>query len=585
MLSVTNISGQTEALNGVQGFKMVEDTSRNLSIKFNTLPSPNNPGYALVEEEATVDVEGYLFKVKQLKETRTRKEVSGISIFYDLKGHRQDTIYGGTRKLSEFAAFIFKDTGWTFEVIDGDVSKLIPNFGEDTVPKLVELMCNTFECEMEIMPGKHVIFKKEIGEDNDEVYRYKHNIKTLSRNVDTTNLRTRITGKGGNNLVVTYLSPNHTKFGILDADPIEDEEITTTESMTELLKRTLTDVPEVKIEVEAVELTYKGLGDRVWLIYEPMDIEFKTRILSRTIGLRNDQTLYVESVVLGNTIPKTLGDILIDQQVEIDEARKETRSRFEQTNDRITMEVEEIDSSISAFNIKANEITLNVSNLMGRVAGAEASISIQAGQIQSKVAQYDYNGNAIVSMINQTPDSIKLQANKIDIVGIVTVSDLKTPGKVTIAEGNVTGESFTVGRGTGNPYLTMYSTQGTHRIHSQDGTGFRIQSTGTLSLQADNGSIYANSKLWATKALQVTGITEVQEIRATGIMHAWGGLQINYHPVATESWVANMNYLTYSQMTSYIANLNLTTVSWVNSGLQQLERDIVAWANGKFALK
>lgn len=584
MLSVTNIAGQTEALTGIKGFDMVDDVDRNFSVKFTTVTTPDNPGYALVEEFSELDIEGYLFKVKQLRETTFRKEVTALSIFHDLNAHRQDTIYGGTRTLNEFATFIFKDTGWAFENVDVTGSKLIPNFGENDVISLINILCTTFECEMEVRHGKNVTFKKQIGGDYETQYRYRHNVRDLYKNVDATKVRTQITGHGANGLVVTYTSPNKDKFGILKAEPIKDEKFTTAESLTEHLKKELVDYPEVAYELDTVELIHKELGERVWLIHEPMGIEFQTRILSRTRGLINGK-LTPKSVVLGNTVVKNLSDILVEQRVEIDENKKEYRSRFEQTNELIKMEVEAVNESIASFNIRADEMTLSVSNLMGRVAGAESSLSIQAGQIQSKVSQYDYNGNAIVSMINQTPDSIKLQANKIDIVGIVTISDLKTPGRVTIAEGNITGESFTVGRGTGNPYLTMYSTQGTHRIHSQDGTGFRIQSTGTLSLQADNGSIYANSKLWAKSAFQVTGITQVEELRATSTIHAWGGLQINYKPVATEEWVANMNYLSHYAMTQYISGLNLTTVSWVNSALRQKEIDIVAWANAQFVKK
>lgn len=486
MLAVTNLAGQTEALTGIQGFKMNVDVDRNLSVRFTTLLTPGNPGYALVEDESIIDIEGYLFKVKQLKELTSRKEVNAISIFYDLKGHRQETIYGGTHTLDEFATFVFQGSGWTFTVVDIMESRLIANFGEDNTVKLTEILCAAFECEMQIMPGKHVIFKKNLGGDYDAQYRYRHNVNAIIKNSDTTKLRTQITGYGADGLVVTYTSPNHTTFGIHKEDPVRDDQFATEESMTEHLKRILIDYPEVAYEMNTIELTSKELGERVWLIHEPMDIEFQTRILAINYGWRNDK-LYPESVVLGNKIRQKLDDILVSQNVEIDRNRKETRSRFHQVNDRVTIEVEEIDKSIGSLNVQASEVSISVSNLMGRMSGAESTLSVQAGQISAKVSEQDFNGNNIVSKINLTAAEASIESGKINLVGFVTISSLNTPGMVTIHEGNIVGNSFTVGRGSGNPQLSMYAIQGSHRIVSSDGAGFRVESTGTMSLKSGSG--------------------------------------------------------------------------------------------------
>lgn len=528
MITVTNLAGQTEALNGIQGFEMVKDTDGNFSTQFSSFPildKWSNPGHALIEEESVIDVEGFLFRVKQLKETRTRKEVTAISTFYDLKGVRQDTIYGGTRTFNEFATFTLQGTGWTFSTTDVTESRFIENFGEENVIKLIEALCATFECEYEIMPGNHVIFAKQIGGDYESQYRYGHNVKALYKNVDTTNLRTEITGYGADGLIVTYLSPNHVKYGIHKADPVRDDQYSESDSMLELLKRTLVDYPEATFEMETVELTNKELGERVWLIYEPMGLEFQTRILSKVMGMRNGN-LYTKSVVLGNTIPRSLENILVSQKVDIDNTNKEFRSRIEQTNELIKLEVEQVNTSIATLNIRADDISLSVSTLgdsvNGRVDGlassvgalsvradnimlsvtqvnnnvsavgeavarAEASISVQAGLISSKVSQTDFNGNTIVSMINQTPASISIEASKINLTGYVTINSLNTPGHVTINEGNIVGSSFTVGRGSGNPQLSMYAIQGSHRILSADGAGFRVESTGTMSLKSGSG--------------------------------------------------------------------------------------------------
>jgi hypothetical protein len=107
---------------------------------------------------------------------------------------------------------------------------------------------------------------------------------------------------------------------------------------------------------------------------------------------------------------------------ELEKAKKEYRSKFEQTDDKITFEVERIDSSIATLQIQADNITLSVQSLDERMGSAEASLVIQADNISSKVSQTDYNGNTIASLFNQTATTILLQADKIELDGIVRVN-------------------------------------------------------------------------------------------------------------------------------------------------------------------
>ena len=57
-----------------------------------------------------------------------------------------------------------------------------------------------------------------------------------------------------------------------------------------------------------------------------------------------------------------------------------------------------------------------------RVTSAEATLSVQAGQIASKVSETDYNGNTIASLINQNSTTVQISASHVDLQGAVTVS-------------------------------------------------------------------------------------------------------------------------------------------------------------------
>lgn len=569
MLTVTK-DNQTEMLNQIQGFEMDEEVNGSLVVKFTSFSVPNNPGHSLIDQRPIITVDGYDFRLAQLKNNNKRKDVTALSTFYDLVGKRQETIFGGTHTLNEFASFIFQGTGWTFtSEVPG--YRLIPNFGENNVIVLKEALCVAFECEMKILPNNRVHFAPKIGPDNDAQYRRGHNIKSLGESVDWSKMRTQITGYGANGLVITYTSPNAEKYGVHVADPITDDEITESSTMLERLKSELVDYPEAYFELDAVELTIKELGERVWLIDEVMGIEYQTRVLSKKTIIRGNK-LVTSSVILGTTLPRKNADLLVSQKVEIDENRKEYRSKFTQTNELIHMSVEEVNASIAtldikadnisltvnnritnemaAINVKADNISLTVGNLGSRLSGTEASLSIQAGEILQKVSKYDYNGQTISSLITQDPYAISLMAQNLALQGLVTVTNLQTPGATIIDGGNVYGNNFVIGRGTGS-LMTMTAIAGSHTIISNDAAGMALQSNGSLSLRAGSG--YAIFTRFAPLAVQ-------DGMRVDG-----GIAEFNTSAYLNSSPIINQNAL--------------------NNAIATLESQIKVWANGKFATK
>lgn len=437
MLVVTDLRGQTEPLPDINGVEVAEQVNGEYSLSFVCFNTENNRyAYPLVQEEATVELDGHEFRIKQMTEIRDRKEVHAQHIFFDLVDHYQEGTFGGTHTLNEFVQYALNGTGWTFENVDVAESAFIPNFGEGNVVALIRQICDAFGCEVQIMPGRHLRFMKQIGTDKDEQFRYKHNIKTIKKSVDTTKLATAIKGYGANGLVVEYRSPNEVIYGTRWAEPIKDDRYTIAESLLERLKQELVDVPEVSIELELSQLGFDvELGDRVWVIYEPLGIDFQTRVMEIK---RYPFTKRSPVVTLSNK-KRVFTDILTETKVDIEQNKKETRSRIEQTNERITMEVERIDDSIASLQIEADNIQLSVQSLDSRLGNAEAQLVIQANQIEQKVSYSDYNGNEIASRINQTATTIKIEASKINLVGAVTVLSDISGNLGTITAGTLNG--------------------------------------------------------------------------------------------------------------------------------------------------
>lgn len=77
----------------------------------------------------------------------------------------------------------------------------------------------------------------------------------------------------------------------------------------------------------------------------------------------------------------------------------------------------DINAATASISLKAAQKTVDA--LTGRVSAAEATLTVQAGQISSKVSNGD-----IASTINQTAQSVLIQAEKIDLKGYVTASRL-----------------------------------------------------------------------------------------------------------------------------------------------------------------
>lgn len=618
MLTILDSQDNEIPMNGLKRVERNKEVSGAFTLAFtsffhkdNSFSHANNPAHKLVKEEAVVRSDGYDFRIKQVKETKNYKEVVAVSTFFDMSGKWKHDLYGGTRSFVDFLAFVFIDTGWIFTHEGNFESAFIPNFGNDNVVKLVEVICSVYECEYEIRPNNVIHFAKQIGPDSDYQYRYDHNIKALSKNVDTSNLRTRIKGYGAEGVEVEYISPNEGKFIRYEKEPINDQEYSA-ELMAERLVRELTDEPEITLEMDVIELTERPLGERIWLIYEPLDVKIKTRILSKKSTLVNGKWA-TKSIEIGNTKKKTLTDLLASTNIKIDENARQTRSRIEQTNQNITLAVERFAGEIleayskieltaeairaevkesseaskeyiddqkklieekiaeetgrlegelnsvdgvikvvidglgtlnteldtlsgeitsikteasSNFDILSNAIVATVkeskeyadavgdsvrseassnftvlagrinskaeastvSSLGTRVNTVESNMDAVSGEISQKVSISDYNGNTMVSMINQTASNITIDAAKITLRGAVTVLSDITGDLGNITAGNINiSQKINVGNG-----VHMRGSQGTGVYFDSwsqifdSGGSMQIEAPFELSLVANN---------------------------------------------------------------------------------------------------
>lgn len=396
--------------------KREKEANGAFAISFEALNTERNKlAYPHINEETIIEDNGHEYRIKQLSESRFRKSITALHVFFDLRGKPIEETKGGTITIKEAFDFLLKDTGWTYEIKGNFEPELVPNFGNDNVLALIWVACEAFEADIDIQKNKHLVVGNNLGKDDDFQYRYKHNVKTLKRDVDTSNFGTRIIGRGTDGLKVEYISPleeeyrkNNPDFEPIYAEEVKDDRIKHEDTMLKKLKRTLQDVPEINLEVETAVLGEdRNVHDNVWLIYEPLGIEFKTTVIKKT---EYPKAPHKNKVELGDK-KQSFSDLMTEQNIKIDENNKEVHSRIDQTNDRISLEVETINESISSLVVEQNNITLRVENFERETS---AQFEVMAERISSRVTSEEAE-----SIFEQKADSFTFSANQINFDGEV----------------------------------------------------------------------------------------------------------------------------------------------------------------------
>ncbi|WP_407845554.1 phage tail spike protein [Clostridium tetani] len=278
-----------------------------------------------------------------------------------------------------------------------------------------------------------------IGKDNGVTIRYGKNLLGIEEDLDISEVVTRIMPTGLDDkdnsvilpekyidslLINKYPFPKvkHMHFGDIKVNPEENITLNDVykllrERVQELFSTQQIDIPKVNYKVDFIELSkteeYKNykvletvnLGDIVTVKHKKLDIDIKQKV----IKYRWDSILgkYLE-IELGNfkeNLSTDLNNItssIEEIKEDVKETNKEFRSKFEQTDDKISMAVEEIGKTKAQLEITANQIRAEVNN---EVDNLHSKISITADKIESKVERVDRN---LSSRISQEADKISM---------------------------------------------------------------------------------------------------------------------------------------------------------------------------------
>jgi phage minor structural protein len=323
LLIVTSLSGQTEALTDYKSLQRKRRVNGERSLSFLLLKTERNAhAFDLVQEESIIEYDGHEYRIKRIEERTIGgtpvKNVEAQHVFFDIIDDFQYNTISGTLNIVQALNHVFSVTDWTWVNQGAFDSVEFDNFGNDNALALFQTILERYGAEFEITGPREVTLKNKIGVRRDAQFRYRHNIKTLSRHVDTSNLSTYIKGYGkqtkdeqGNvisQVTAEYTSPNAAIFGIRHAKPVVDERFTSSSALQAYLQKVINDEPEVSIEIEVVELLKNGvplheydLGDEIYLIYESLNIDLIVRIMEITDYPESNKS---PSIVLGNVMKK-----------------------------------------------------------------------------------------------------------------------------------------------------------------------------------------------------------------------------------------------------------------------------------------
>lgn len=299
------MDGVIEPITDFSEFAYKRNTEGEESLSFYVHKTESNaPVFDLIVNKEKIEFDGnkYVIDVcdREPIGTTIEKYIEARHEMFDrLKGEFIEEEYTGALRIERCLEIALKGSGLTFEVIGTFASREFENFGRNKGIELFKTTISRFGVEYRVQ-GTHIIVAVNIGNVTDAQFRHAHNLKSISEHVDTTNLATFIKGysydeeTGSLLAYAEYESPYSHLYKdekgnkrLIHADYVYDNRFRHKSEMLAEIKSRLKDTPEYNLVIQYEELKKNGfnlhyyqLGDYVWSIYEPLDLDIQARIIS-----------------------------------------------------------------------------------------------------------------------------------------------------------------------------------------------------------------------------------------------------------------------------------------------------------------
>ncbi|WP_078548633.1 phage tail protein [Litchfieldia alkalitelluris] len=294
---ITDLSGLSERLTDYKSIERVKRVNGEDSLSFLLLKTERNAhSFDMVQDECVIEYDDNTYRIKHIEQRLIGdtpvKQIQADHAFFDIIDTYQYTkLSDGAKSIQEALSHALANTPYTHSVVDVFSSVTFSNFGDDNALSLFKTILERYQAEYKLV-GNDIRIHKKIGVETDFQFRYKHNIKTFSKTIDTSGLSTYIKGYGKQNddgtyaATAEYTSPMADVYGVRHAKPVYDERFTNSSTLLDYIKSQLNDTPHVSITVDFADLSKAGypfpapgLGDCGYLIVEPSNIDDVARIM------------------------------------------------------------------------------------------------------------------------------------------------------------------------------------------------------------------------------------------------------------------------------------------------------------------
>jgi hypothetical protein len=201
-LIVTDLTEQSEILTDYKISSRKQVVNGEYSLPFLVYKTSRNEyAFDLVQEESIVEYDGQKYRIKKIREymvgqTYVKEAQTVNHVFFDILDDYQYETISGKLNMVQVLNHVFSVTDWTWVEAGAFNSVVFDKFGNGNALALFQTILERFGAEFEITGKREVTLKNQIGQLRDAQFRYRHNIKTLYKDIDTSNLSTYIKGYG-----------------------------------------------------------------------------------------------------------------------------------------------------------------------------------------------------------------------------------------------------------------------------------------------------------------------------------------------------------------------------------------------------
>lgn len=272
----------------------------------------------------------------------------------------------------------------------------------------------------------------------------------------------------------------------------------------EYLSQTNLGIPTTNIKLSFVDLAdtdeYKdsplervNLCDVVNVLYYPLLISFKAKVISLTFDVLAERTLEVEVGDSKSTISKTISDLVGDVSSVV-----KTGKKLVSVTQKIDREVGSITSTVASVQEQQDTISSNVSSLQQTTTNIQSQVSATQTALENDYATKDELSNSVNSLsttINQTAQDITLTIT--DVQSILSeqgsqITTLETYIRATSRGLEISRSSDEVTMVLSNTELGFYNKANTKLawLDSADGLGASALSIGDATTASNRWRIF-----------------------------------------------------------------------------------------------